>query len=332
MNTLTVNPGSSNVKYSVYENNSIYLKGKIEFNNAASKSSNNAGNNAGKIILNRIKKCGVRQINKIAYRVVYSAGYKNHCMINSKVFSSLKKTAELDPNHMPQTIKLMQFFMKNTNAAHVACFDTVFHSSMPEIARIYAIPLKLTKQYHIERYGFHGLAHQSMSEKANVSKAITCQLGNGVSVSAVKNGRCIDTSMGFTPLEGLMMGTRSGNIDPALVEFLCRKEKKSVSEVTKILQKESGLKGIANESDMRILLKRKDYNAKLAIDMFCYSIKKQIGAYMAALGGVDCIVFGGGISSNHSIINKIMQGIKAKHIVHDADEQEIMFKISRRFK
>ena len=325
MNTLIINPGSSNVKFSLYENDSVYMKGKIEFDNKII-------NAVGKSILNKIKKFGVKKIDKIAYRVVYSGKYKEHCIINSNVLNELRKTTELSPNHMPQTIKLIEFFMKNTKAVHIACFDAVFHNSMPEISKIYAIPLKLTERYDIQRFGFHGLAHQAMSEKADASKVITCQLGNGVSVSAVKNGKCIDTSMGFTPLEGLMMGTRSGNIDPALIEYLCRKEKKNVSEMIKMLQKESGLKGIAGESDMGVLLKRKDYRAKLAVDMFCYAVKKQIGAYIAALNGVDCIVFGGGISSNPSIIAKIMQGIKAKHIVYDADEQEVMLRISRRLK
>ena len=325
MNTLIINPGSSNVKFSLYENDSVYMKGKIEFDNKII-------NAVGKSILNKIKKFGVKKIDKIAYRVVYSGKYKEHCTINSNVLNELRKTTELSPNHMPQTMKLIEFFMKNTKAAHIACFDTVFHNSMPEISKIYAIPLKLTERYDIQRFGFHGLAHQAMSEKVGASKVITCQLGNGVSVSAIKNGRCIDTSMGFTPLEGLMMGTRSGNIDPALIEYLCRKEKKNVSEMIKMLQKESGLKGIAGESDMMVLLKRKDYRAKLAVDMFCYAVKKQIGAYIAALNGVDCIVFGGGISSNPSIIAKIMQGIKAKHIVYDADEQEVMLRISRRLK
>ena len=331
MNTLVINPGSSNVKFSLYENNSVYLKGKIELDGRTD-IKNKSVNNAGKLILARIKKFGKQKIDKIAYRVVYSGKYKEHCMINSEVLNNLRKTVELDPNHMPQTIKLIEFFMKKTKAKHIACFDTVFYNSMPESSKIYAIPSGLTKKYGIKRYGFHGLAHQEMSRKAKASKVITCQLGNGVSVSAVKNGKCIDTSMGFTPLEGLMMGTRSGNIDPALIEFLCKKEKKTVSEITKILQKESGLKGIAGESDMRILLKRKNRKSRLAVDMFCYAVKKQIGAYIAALNGVDCVVLGGGISHNPEIVKKIMDEINSRYIVYDADEQEEMLEISKDFK
>lgn len=330
MNTLVINPGSSNVKFRVYENNSVYMKGKIEFDSKSI-------NNVGKLILSKVKKFGVH-IDKIAYRVVYSGKYKEHCIINHEVLNELRKTIELSPNHMPQTIKLIEFFMKNTKAKHIACFDTVFHNSMPEISKIYAIPLRLTKKYNIQRFGFHGLAHQAMAEKAKrylgaerCSRIITCQLGNGVSISAVKNGKCIDTSMGFTPLEGLIMGTRSGNIDPYLVYYLSKKEKKIPGKIIEILQNESGLKGLAGESDIRILLKRKDKKAKFAVEMLCYAVKKQIGAYIAALNGVDMIVLGGGMSYNPQIIKKIMRGIKEKYIVYDADEQEVMLKISRKF-
>lgn len=320
MITLIINPGSSSVKYRLYKNNKIILNGVVdEFKQKGF---------AGNIILNKIKK-----IDKIVYRVVHGKDFANHCIITPKVLAELKKTIILDPNHMPKTIKLIEFFMKNTNAKHIACFDTIFHRTMPEYARIYPIPLRLTKKYNIQHYGFHGLAHQAMAEKGRgCSKIITCQLGNGVSISAVKNGKCIDTSMGFTPLEGVMMGTRSGSIDPAIIEFLCKKEGKTVSEVTKILQYESGLKGIANEADVRILLKRKDKNAKLAIEMFCYAIRKQIGAYIAALNGVDLIVLSGGISKNAPIRNKIMSGFDSKFLIYNADEQELMFNISKKFK
>ncbi|MEK6886788.1 MAG: hypothetical protein AABW88_03070, partial [Nanoarchaeota archaeon] len=153
MNVLIINPGSSNVKYCLYENNSVYLKRKIELNKPIEQ--------VGKEILAKIIKIGGKKIGKIAYRVVYSGKCKEHCVINKEVLKELRKTIELNPNHMPQTIKLIEFFVKNTKAVHIACFDTVFHNSMPEIAKLYAIPFNLTKKYNIQRHGFHGLAHQA---------------------------------------------------------------------------------------------------------------------------------------------------------------------------
>jgi len=332
VNTLIINTGSSNVKFALYKNNKLIAKETIEIKNSI----NNIGKEILNIVINKLKTNKSQswvQIDRIAYRVVYSGKIKEHCIITVNVIKELRKIQEFAPNHMPNTVKLIEFFMKNTKSKHIACFDTGFHSKMPEIAKIYAIPMKLTKKYNIQRFGFHGLAHQMMSEKVNLPKVITCQLGNGVSISAVKNGKCIDTSMGFTPLEGVMMGTRSGNIDPYLVYYLAKKENKPVSKIIEILQKESGLKGIANESNMEKILKRKDKSAKLAIDMFCYSIKKQIGAYIAALGGVDAVVFGGGISHNRIIINKCIQKLNCKRIiVYDANEHELMLKISKKFK
>ncbi|HME86942.1 MAG TPA: acetate kinase, partial [Candidatus Nanoarchaeia archaeon] len=219
----------------------------------------------------------------------------------------------------------------------IACFDTVFHETMPDIAKIYPIPSQISKKYSIERYGFHGLAHQYMMQKVlkkyNAKKIITCQLGNGISISAIRNGKCIDTSMGFTPLEGVMMGTRSGSIDPSLVAFISKKERITSERVIELLNKESGLKGIAGESDVRELLKRKDASAKLAIDMLCYQIRKQIGAYIMALDGLDVLVLGGGLAKNPDIVSKILQNecmADVKHMIVNTDEQAVMFEISKK--
>ncbi|MBI2909102.1 MAG: acetate kinase [Chloroflexi bacterium] len=192
----------------------------------------------------------------------------------------------------------------------VAVFDTAFHHRMPEYASRYAIPWELAEKHRIRRYGFHGLAHRYMTERyAAITgtplekvRLVTLQLGNGCSASAVLGGRSVDTSMGFTPLEGMMMGARSGDADPSLVGFLARREEVGVKDVEEWLNARSGLLGISGLSeDMRELLKLeqdRDDRAALAIDMFCYRVRKYVGAYLAALSGADAIVFGGGIGEN----------------------------------
>ncbi len=189
---------------------------------------------------------------------------------------------------------------------NVAVFDTAFHSNMPKHAYMYALPQKVYKEYKVRRYGFHGTSHYFVSDRLSklenkplsALKVITCHLGNGSSIAAVKHGVSVDTSMGFTPLEGLMMGTRSGDIDPAIHEYLMEKTGWDIKTLNTYLNKESGLLGISGvSSDMRDLLKVKKTNeqAKLALDMLAYRIKKYIGAYSAIMGGVDAIVFTGGI-------------------------------------
>jgi acetate kinase len=192
----------------------------------------------------------------------------------------------------------------------VAVFDTAFHRTMPAHAAQYAIAHELTAKHAIYRYGFHGLAHGYMAEQyarlrgitLHDSKLITLQLGSGCSITAVKAGRSIDTSMGFTPLEGLVMGTRAGDIDPALVPFLARRESVSADEVERWLNTRSGLLGVSGRSgDVRDLLEAEaagDSRAALALEMFCYRARKYIGAYMAAMGGADAIIFGGGIGEH----------------------------------
>ena len=203
----------------------------------------------------------------------------------------------------------------------VAVFDTSFHQSLPPHAAQYAIPGDLTAKYAIYRYGFHGLAHQCMAERlAQLApdgagrRFITLQLGNGCSVAAIKDGRSIDTSMGFTPLEGLVMGTRSGDVDPAMVSFLARREGVAADEVERWLNTRSGLLGVSGSSgDVRDLLAAEqagDSRAALALEMFCYRARKYIGAYAAVLGGVDAIAFGGGIGENAPAIRaRILEGM-----------------------
>ena len=204
------------------------------------------------------------------------------------------------------------------NAKHIACFDTMFHESMPKISKTYALPHDITDKYDIRRYGFHGISHLSLMKEAEknagkkFSKIITCQLGNGVSICAIKNDKSIDTSMGFTPLEGLIMGTRCGSIDPAIIQFLSKKGM-SLDRIFKILENESGLKALSGATDIRDLLaneKKGDKKSEFALEIFSYQIKKNIGAYISALNGVDAIVLGGGISRAPEMRKRILSDLE----------------------
>jgi acetate kinase len=214
----------------------------------------------------------------------------------------------------------------------VATFDTAFHRSLPERASRYAIPTELSERHDIRRYGFHGLAHRYIVERfseiaatpVEEMKLITLQLGAGCSATAVDGGRSVDTSMGFTPLEGLMMGTRSGDLDPSLVGFLARGEEVSAEEVEGWLNTRSGLLGVSGHSgDMRELLEAEregDLRASLAVDMFCYRVRKCIGAYLAVLDGADAIIFGGGIGENAPEVRaRICAGLGWCGLLVDAD-------------
>jgi acetate kinase len=216
----------------------------------------------------------------------------------------------------------------------VAVFDTAFHQTIPKHAFIYGLPYRYYEKYRIRRYGFHGTSHFYVSRRAaelagipfSKAKIITCHLGNGSSIAAIRNGKCIDTSMGFTPLEGLVMGSRSGDVDVSAILFLMQNENLSPQEADRLLNNESGLKGISEYSNnMRLLLQRADAGdekSKLAIDVFCYRVKKYIGSYVAALNGLDLLVFTGGIGENSpSVRTKICDeldflGIQLDHFTN----------------
>ncbi len=206
------------------------------------------------------------------------------------------------------------------HASQVAVFDTTFHSGMPDYAYMYAIPYEDYKKYRIRKYGFHGTSHLFVSGEAiklmgtKDCKIVVCHLGNGASVSAVKDGKCVDTSMGLTPLEGLVMGTRCGDIDAAVLEYLMSKKNMDIHQATDYLNKKSGVMGISGvSSDFRDLVAAMDSGnerARLAVDMFAYRVKKYIGSYAAAMGGLDCIAFTGGIGEHTEIVReKIINGL-----------------------
>ncbi|MBQ7791961.1 MAG: acetate kinase, partial [Clostridia bacterium] len=230
---------------------------------------------------------------------------------------ALNECIELAPLHNPPNITGIEACAKiMPNVPQVGVFDTAFHQSMPKKAYLYALPYKYYENYKIRRYGFHGTSHKYVSMKAaeilgkpaEELKIVTCHLGNGSSITAVDGGKSVDTSMGFTPLAGIMMGTRSGDIDPAIVEYIANKENLSVKEVLNILNKESGALGLSCISsdfrDLSAASEKGDDKAQTALDMFAYGVQKYIGTYAAAMGGIDALVFTAGIGENDATLRE----------------------------
>ena len=260
----------------------------------------------------------LEDIEAVGHRVVHGAEeFVSSQLITDKVVEQIEKCVDLAPLHNPANllgIKAVSAVLPNV--PQVGVFDTAFHQSMPPYAYMYALPYEYYEKYRIRRYGFHGTSHKYVSAKGakfagldlNYSKIITCHLGNGSSVAAVVNGKSIDTSMGFTPLEGLIMGTRCGTIDPDVVTYLQEKEGLSASEVSKVLNKKSGFLGLSQiSSDARDLdeaANAGEAKAKLVLKKLTYEITKYIGAYAAAMNGVDMIVFTGGIGENNSRLRR----------------------------
>lgn len=253
-----------------------------------------------------------KDIEAVGHRVVHGGEtFSGSVFITDEVVNALTENIELAPLHNPPNIKGIQACQRIlTNTPQCGVFDTAFHSHMPPKAYLYGIPFELYKKHKIRRYGFHGTSHLYVSDQAALLmnrkkeslKIITAHLGNGCSMSAVDGGVSVDTTMGFTPLEGLLMGTRSGDLDPSLILYIMSKEGLTVSEAGTLLNKHSGLIGISGESsDMREILaavKDQQKRSEFAFELFCYRIKKYVGAYAAAMGGLDALVFTGGIGEN----------------------------------
>jgi acetate kinase len=259
-------------------------------------------------------------IEAVGHRVVHGAErYVQSTVITDEVEAGIELLAELAPLHNPASLAGIRGTkaVLGPSVPMVAVFDTAFHRTMPEVARHYAIPSDLADRHHIRRYGFHGIAHASLASgyaacagrSLKQTRMITIQLGNGCSMAAIAEGMSVETSMGFTPLEGLVMGTRSGDVDASLVGFLAEREKVDPAEVERWLNERSGLLGLSGRSnDMRELLhaaeQEGDQRAQFAIDLFCYRARKYLGSYLAVLGGADAIVFGGGIGENAPEVRK----------------------------
>ena len=273
------------------------------------------------------------EIGAVGHRIVHGGeNFSKATLITDEVKKAIADCSDLAPLHNPANligIEACEALMPSVPM--VAVFDTAFHQTMPEESYLYAIPSHYYKDYRIRRYGFHGTSHEYVSGRAAAAlgrpigelKIIVCHLGNGASVSAVKYGKCVDTSMGLTPLEGLVMGTRSGDIDPAIVEFIANKEGKSVSEILRILNKESGVYGVSDgfSSDFRDLedaYEKGDENAKRAMEVFIHSVVKYIGAYTAEMSGVDAICFTAGVGENSPIIrDRILKHLAYMNITID---------------
>ncbi|MFA5388453.1 MAG: acetate kinase [Candidatus Omnitrophota bacterium] len=322
MKILVLNSGSSSIKYKLFEIEKglekLLDKGIEERIGEKIPSHKEAVD----IILNKTGS----GIGAVGHRVVHGGGkFSGSVLIDDNVIKAIEDFIELAPLHNPPSLVTINESKKILpGIPHVAVFDTAFYYDMPDYAYFYAIPYKFYEKYKIRKYGFHGTSHRYVSEQAarvlkkplDKLSLITCHLGNGCSITAVKNGRAIDTSMGFTPLEGLVMGTRSGDLDPAIIPYIMEKENIDVNEVVDMLNKRSGLLGVSGlTNDMRELVQEKGKNkkVKLALDIFIYRIKKYIGAYTAVMSGCDAVVFTGGIGENQpGIIDEICRGIVSK--------------------
>ena len=261
------------------------------------------------------------EIGAVGHRVVHGGEkFSASVVITDEVMAAIEECNDLAPLHNPANligINACKTLMPTTPM--VAVFDTAFHQTMPEEAYMYGLPYEYYQKYKIRRYGFHGTSHSFVSKKAAEDlgknyedlKIIVCHLGNGASVSAVKNGKCVDTSMGLTPLEGLIMGTRSGDIDPAIIEFLAHKENKSIDEIMNILNKKSGVLGLSDNlssdfSDLEDGYFAGNENAVRTMKTFCYRVAKYIGAYTAAMNGVDVICFTAGVGENGPLVRSMV--------------------------
>lgn len=256
----------------------------------------------------------LEEINAVGHRVVHGGEkFNTSVLINDDVIQKIVECIDIAPLHNPPNLAGIKAISELLpSVPQVAVFDTAFHQTMPEYAYMYGIPYSLYKKYGIRRYGFHGTSHRYVSKRAceflgldyNNTKMITAHIGNGASITAIENGISIDTSMGFTPIEGLMMGTRSGDVDLGVVTFLMEKEMIGSASVSTLFNKHSGVLGVSGiSSDMRDIehaIANGNERAKLALEMYEYRIKKYVGSYVAALGGVEVIVFTGGVGENHT--------------------------------
>ncbi len=315
MKILILNSGSSSIKYKLFDNETLDVlfdgieEEVVDFHKSFE-------NIFDKLIKSKLIK-SLEEIGAFGHRVVHGGEiFSKPVIITDEVIVELEKLIPLAPLHNPSNIDgIKTIKSKIKNSFQVAVFDTSFHQTIPMKSFLYPIPFSLYKEHKIRRYGFHGTSHFYVAKQCakyldtsleNLN-LITIHLGNGASITAIEKGKSIDTSMGFTPLEGLMMGTRCGDIDPSIVLYLEQNLKLNADEITTILNKQSGLKGICGKSDLRNILQLSesgDTKAKLAIDMFVDKIRKYLGSYLIKLGFVDGIVFTGGIGENSAIIRE----------------------------
>lgn len=352
LNILTINGGSSSIKFAMYgmaENPNKIVSGQIKrigLHNPAftvTKSTSDKKNQikidakdfkeAAEFLIDWLNKQKYfDQVSCIGHRIVHGMEHTHPEIIDDKLLKELNKISEYDPDHLPVEIEIIELFKKQFPALlQVACFDTSFHTTMPRVAKILPIPRRFDKA-GIRRYGFHGLSYSYLMEtlkniegedKSN-GGIILAHLGNGASLAAVKDGKSMDTTMGFTPAGGLVMGTRPGDLDPGVAWYMMHSEQMNTKQFNHLINHESGLLGISEiSSDMQDLLKKEssDVRALEAVDLFCYQVKKWMGAFAAVLNGLDSLVFSGGIGENAPAIrSRICKGFDYLNI--EIDEKE----------
>lgn len=335
MKVLVVNCGSSSIKYQLFEmdDESVLAKGLVERIGLEGSVLTHEPAGKEKVVIhsdisNHVIGIGLvlealvdanhgvissmKEIDAIGHRTIHGGEkFSDSVLVTPSVISAIEECIEMAPLHNPPSISGIAACTElMPGVPQVAVFDTAFHQTMPKKAYMYALPYEAYEKYGVRRYGFHGTSHKYVSQKVadlmgenyKDLKIITCHLGNGSSVSAIKNGQCIDTSMGFTPLEGLVMGTRCGNIDPAIIPFLMKKESMNMEQIDTYINKKSGVLGVSGvSSDFRDIEKAAaagNERAQLALDMFIYEVVKFIGSYAAAMNGVDAIIFTAGVGEN----------------------------------
>ena len=361
MNVLVINCGSSSLKYQLIDSETeavlakglcerIGIDGRLVYQKAgndkeiteASMPTHKEAIQMGLEALTNEKTGAIKsleEVNAIGHRIVHGGEkFASSAIITDEMIKAVEECNDLAPLHNPANligIRVCSELMPNV--PQVGVFDTAFHQTMPAKAYLYGLPIEYYKNYKVRRYGFHGTSHSFVSKRAveflgldkDNSKVIVCHLGNGSSISAVQNGKCVDTTMGLTPLEGVVMGTRSGSIDPAIVEYIAKKENLDLAGVMNVLNKKSGLQGMSGVSsdmrDLRAAAAEGNEDAKNAIEVLCYGIAKYVGGYVAAMNGVDAIVFTAGIGENVGMIReKVCSYLGYLGVTIDAKANEAM--------
>ena len=361
MNVLVINCGSSSLKYQLIDSDTeavlakglcerIGIDGRLVYQKAGNdkeitEASMPTHKEAIQMVLEALtnEKTGaiksLAEVNAIGHRIVHGGEkFASSAIITDEMIKAVEECNDLAPLHNPANligIRVCSELMPNV--PQVGVFDTAFHQTMPAKAYLYGLPIEYYKNYKVRRYGFHGTSHSFVSKRAveflgldkDNSKVIVCHLGNGSSISAVQNGKCVDTTMGLTPLEGVVMGTRSGSIDPAIVEYIAKKENLDLAGVMNVLNKKSGLQGMSGVSsdmrDLRAAAAEGNEDAKNAIEVLCYGIAKYVGGYVAAMNGVDVIVFTAGIGENVGMIReKVCSYLGFLGVTIDAKANEAM--------